>query len=118
MSRPPDRSQLKEIFRRFEFRGLLGRIDTLDDALPAAERPKAESQAVAWREGELPIVRGQVGLAAGVRPHRRSPRASEVVVAPAPSYKLLQGVGASLAVHDAKAAARRRRPTTRSSPHT
>ena len=32
---PPDRSQLKEIFRRFEFRGLLSRVDTLDEALPA-----------------------------------------------------------------------------------
>ena len=33
---PPDRSQLKEIFRRFEFRNLLGRVDDLDEALPAA----------------------------------------------------------------------------------
>src|SRR3989440_8733968 len=32
---PPDRSQLKEIFRRFEFRGLLSRLDTLDEALPS-----------------------------------------------------------------------------------
>ena len=39
-SQPPDRSELKEIFRRFEFRGLLGRVDTLDEALPAAERPR------------------------------------------------------------------------------
>ena len=36
---PPDRSQLKEIFRRFEFRGLLGRVDTLDDG--AARRADA-----------------------------------------------------------------------------
>ena len=51
---PPDRSELKEIFRRFEFRGLLGRIDTLDEALPAADRPQAAtSEAVPWREGEL-----------------------------------------------------------------
>ena len=102
VSRPPDRSQLKEIFRRFEFRGLLGRIDTLDDALPAAERPKAESQSVDWREGELPSVRSQVGLA--LESGRIAiATGEEVVVAPAPSYKLLQGVGASLAVHDAKA---------------
>src|SRR5436305_8353519 len=33
---PPDRSQLKEMFRRYEFRGLLGRVDELDTALPAA----------------------------------------------------------------------------------
>ena len=33
---PPDRSQLKEMFRRFEFRNLLHRVDELDVALPAA----------------------------------------------------------------------------------
>ena len=32
---PPDRSQLKEIFRKFEFRALLNRLDELDEALPA-----------------------------------------------------------------------------------
>jgi DNA polymerase-1 len=37
---PPDRSQLREMFRRFEFRNLLNRIDLLDEAVPAAERPK------------------------------------------------------------------------------
>ena len=39
---PPDRSTLKEIFRRFEFRGLLSRVDTLDAALPAAEPLEAD----------------------------------------------------------------------------
>ena len=34
VSSPPDRSALKEIFRRFEFRGLLSRVDTLDEAHP------------------------------------------------------------------------------------
>jgi DNA polymerase-1 len=63
VSRPPDRSQLKEIFRRFEFRGLLGRVDTLDEALPAAERPEVEAQTVSWREGELPRAKGQVAVA-------------------------------------------------------
>ena len=29
---PPDRAELKEIFRRFEFRALLNRVDELDDA--------------------------------------------------------------------------------------
>jgi DNA polymerase-1 len=55
---PPDRSQLKEMFRRFEFRGLLSRIDSLDEALPAAERPAVEGVPVAWREGELPAADG------------------------------------------------------------
>ncbi|HEV8251634.1 MAG TPA: 5'-3' exonuclease H3TH domain-containing protein, partial [Gaiellaceae bacterium] len=38
---PPDRSTLREIFRRFEFRNLIGRVDELDAAVPAAG-PKVE----------------------------------------------------------------------------
>jgi DNA polymerase-1 len=60
---PPDRSQLREIFRRFEFRGLLSRVDTLDEALPAAAPAPVEGTTVAWRAGDLPVVRGRVGLA-------------------------------------------------------
>ena len=37
---PPDRSQLREMFRRFEFRNLLGRVDELDEAVPARERDR------------------------------------------------------------------------------
>ena len=54
---PPDRSELKEIFRRFEFRGLLSRVDTLDEALPAAERV---------------VDRDRVGALARGRPQRSS----------------------------------------------
>src|SRR6266576_3576333 len=60
---PPDRSELREMFRRFEFRNLLNRVDELDEAVPARERIVAGT-AVAWREGELPQqVAGRVGLA-------------------------------------------------------
>jgi len=59
---PPDRSRLHEIFRRFEFRNLLNRVDELDAALPAAERIVVGTE-VPWREGELPAVRGRAGLA-------------------------------------------------------
>jgi DNA polymerase I len=60
---PPDRSQLREMFRRFEFRNLLNRVDELDEAVPALERIVAGT-GVAWREGELPQrVTGRVGLA-------------------------------------------------------
>jgi DNA polymerase I len=60
---PPDRSQLREMFRRFEFRNLLNRIDELDAAVPARERIVAGTS-VAWREGELPEkIAGRVGLA-------------------------------------------------------
>src|SRR5438477_393524 len=60
---PPDRSELREMFRKFEFRNLLNRIDDLDEAVPALERIVAGTS-VAWREGELPQnVTGRVGLA-------------------------------------------------------
>ena len=101
--RPPDRSALKEMFRRYEFRGLLNRIDTLDEALPAAERPRAETQSVRWREGELPKLDGRVGLAADVDRIAVATDAGEVVVAMRPSGKLTPGRGARVAAYDAKA---------------
>ncbi len=63
VSGAPDRSQLKEMFRRFEFRNLLNRVDELDEAVPAQEREKLEGQAVGWSEGALPAIRGTVGVA-------------------------------------------------------
>jgi DNA polymerase-1 len=59
---PPDRSQLHEMFRRFEFRALLNRVDELDAALPAASRP-LEGQPVEWVEGEIGKVKGRVAIA-------------------------------------------------------
>jgi DNA polymerase-1 len=60
---PPDRGQLKEMFRRFEFRNLLGRVDELDAAVPA--RPmRVEGTEVEWREGTLEGLRlARIGLA-------------------------------------------------------
>src|SRR5436309_2579433 len=51
---PPDRSELREMFRRFEFRNLLNRIDLLEEAIPAAEKPRAPGTTVDWREADLP----------------------------------------------------------------
>jgi DNA polymerase-1 len=102
VSRPPDRSKLKEIFRRFEFRGLLSRVDTLDEALPAAELPKAETQSVTWREGELPKLEGRIGLAVDDGRVAVATEAGEVIVAPRPNGKLPVGPKAKLAVYDAK----------------
>src|SRR5205807_7762064 len=60
----PDRTQLKEMFRRFEFRNLLNRVDLLDEALPAAAPARVDATEVAWREGSFPEqVRGRVALA-------------------------------------------------------
>jgi DNA polymerase I len=60
---PPDRSQLKEMFRQFEFRNLLQRVDVIDEALPAAPM-KVEGVQVPWREGELPSGPEPVAVAA------------------------------------------------------
>jgi len=94
---PPDRSQLKEIFRRFEFRGLLNRVDELDAAVPSAPLEVTGIE-VPWREGELDL-RGVVGYAAdGDRAAVAT--GDEVVVGPRPTGDLRD---AELVVHDAKA---------------
>src|SRR6267378_6471350 len=59
---PPDRSELREMFRRFEFRNLLGRVDILDEAVPA-QPMRVQGTQVEWREGTLPEVRGRASLA-------------------------------------------------------
>jgi DNA polymerase-1 len=59
---PPDRSELREMFRRFEFRNLLGRVDILDEAVPA-QAIRMPGTEVAWREGEFPEVTGRAALA-------------------------------------------------------
>ncbi len=59
---PPDRSRLKEMFRQYEFRNLLQRVDVIDEALPAAPM-KLEGVAVPWREGEVSPPSGEAGIA-------------------------------------------------------
>jgi DNA polymerase-1 len=94
---PPDRSQLREIFRRFEFRNLLQRIDLLDEAVPAAVPRAVVGTEMPWRDGTLPATpAGLVGFAAD---EGRGALATgdEVVLAPRP--KRIDG---ELVVHDAK----------------
>jgi len=100
---PPDRSQLAEMFRRFEFRNLLNRVDELEEALPSAAPAAVDGVVVPWREGELPwvegtVLEGMVGFASdGARVAVAT--GAEVVVAPKPSNKVLLG---GIVVHDAK----------------
>src|SRR5262245_6120467 len=101
---PPDRSQLAEMFRRFEFRALPQRVDQLDEALPAASPKPVEGDALPWREAEDPsntVLQGRtVGLA--VDENRMAIATDEeVVVGPRPSNTVLQGFSA--VAHDAKA---------------
>src|SRR5262245_42226412 len=91
---PPDRAQLKEIFRRFEFRALLNRVDELDAAVPSAPL-KVTGIEVPWREGELDF-RGVVGYGAdGDRAAVAD--GDEVVIGPRPAK-----VEGDVVVHDAK----------------
>jgi DNA polymerase-1 len=107
VSAPPDRSALKEIFRRFEFRGLLSRVDTLDEALPAATPVVSETESVAWREGapeELVLGRqsGLVGVA-WVDGRLAAATGGEVVVCDVGRSEVRRFVEpTSVATHDAK----------------
>jgi DNA polymerase-1 len=97
---PPDRAQLRETFRQFEFRALLGRVEELDEAVPARERIGAPGTAVSWREapsnsllqaGELLGIAaddGRIAVANG----------EEVVIAPRPEQ-----LSGEFVAHDAKA---------------
>src|SRR5438309_2414101 len=95
---PPDRSQLKEIFRRFEFRGLLSRLDTLDEALPSASL-EVSGVTVPWREGDPGKPNGRIGLAAA-NGRIAVATGDEVVVTQAPLDNFRE---AEIVVHDAKA---------------
>ena len=117
-ARAPDRSQLREMFRRYEFRGLLNRIDDLEDADPAAApAPVAAPRAVA---------RGRA--AAGARPGGARGR-GRPLRARAGGRRRRRAVGrgraaclrdAELVAHDFKSLPRltMRPSTTRSSPPT
>jgi DNA polymerase-1 len=100
---PPDRSQLKEIFRRFEFRNLLGRVDDLDEALPAAP-VEVSGVDVDWREGELEPVVGPAALAVEGDRFALAREGEEVVVGPWAPELSARLRDAALVVHDAKAA--------------
>src|SRR5262249_50285675 len=92
---PPDRSELREMFRRFEFRNLLNRIDLLDEAVPAAERPKIVGTQVEWREGIIVVSEGD-GYA--VLLDRAAAASDDGVVIGAPPSRVDERVIA----HDAK----------------
>jgi DNA polymerase I len=97
---PPDRSQLREMFRRFEFRALLGRVDELDEAVPARERIHPVGAEIHWHEEpscNLQLDAEAVGVAADDgRVALAFP--DEVVVAPRP-----ERLNGELVAHDAKA---------------
>ncbi len=96
---PPDRSRLKEMFRQYEFRNLLQRVDVIDEALPAAPM-KLEGVAVPWREAEVSPPSGEAGIA--VEDGRVALAQAEVVVAAWTPETASALRGADLVAHDAK----------------
>jgi DNA polymerase I len=97
---PPDRSRLKEMFRQYEFRNLLQRVDVIDEALPAAPM-RVEGVQVPWREGRIAAPEGEAGIA--VEDGRIALDAGrEVVVAAWSSDLCAQLRAAPLIAHDAK----------------
>jgi DNA polymerase-1 len=82
---PPDRSELREMFRRFEFRNLLNRVDDLDEAVPARERIVAGT-AVPWQAvDELPALSGPLSVAVKDDRVAVAREGQPVLVAPLPS---------------------------------
>jgi DNA polymerase-1 len=100
---PPDRSQLKEIFRRFEFRNLLRRVDELDEALPAAPA-EVTGVDVPWAEGELPAVAGRVAIEIEGDRFALAREGEPVLVGQWEPALVARVRDAELVVHDAKRA--------------
>ncbi len=109
---PPDRSRLREMFRRFEFRNLLQRVDLLEAAVPAAAPQAVEGVEMPWRDGDPSNTVLQDSVAGFAADENRAAMATdgEVVVGPRPSNTVLQGL--ELVVHDAKALRVRARDDT------
>jgi DNA polymerase-1 len=87
------------MFRQYEFRNLLQRVDVIDEALPAAPM-KLEGVAVPWREGNVSPAAGEVGIA--VEDGRVALAQEEVVVAAWTQETASALREADLVAHDAK----------------
>ena len=101
--RPPDRSRLKEMFRQYEFRNLLQRIDLLDEAVPSAPL-RLEGVSVPWREAELTDVRGKAVISVEGERFAVALEDEEEVAIGEWSVELIPALrAASLVAHDFKA---------------
>jgi DNA polymerase-1 len=92
---PPDRSGMKELFRKLEFRNLLHRVDELDAAVPGAPQVPSERADVGWREAstaDLAALPHEVALAENGERSAVAPGGGEgeVLVLDAPASAVAQ----------------------------
>ncbi|HET6848234.1 MAG TPA: DNA polymerase I [Gaiellales bacterium] len=86
LAEQPDRSTMKELFRKLEFRALLKRVDELEEVIPAAPGAPLERTDMAWREGTVDEIAGlPYELAVSISDDRAAvaSEARDVLVVPA-----------------------------------
>jgi DNA polymerase I len=93
---PPDRSSMKELFRRLEFRALLKRIDELEEVIPSAPGVPVERAELGWREAttaEIASLPHEIGLAISGGRAAIAPPAGDVLVVDAPPSAVVAALG-------------------------
>ena len=93
---PPDRSSMKELFRRLEFRALLKRIDELEEVIPSAPGGPVERAELSWREDTTAAIASlphEVGLAMAGGRAAIAPAAGDVLVVDAPPSEVVAALG-------------------------
>ncbi|MDX6521126.1 MAG: polymerase [Gaiellales bacterium] len=93
---PPDRSGIKELFRRLEFRALLKRVDELDEAIPSAPGAPAERTEVSWREAratDIASLPHELGVAMADGRAALAPAAGDVLVVEIGGAELVSALG-------------------------
>ncbi|MDX6593786.1 MAG: polymerase [Gaiellales bacterium] len=95
VAEPPDRSSMRELFRKLEFRALLRRVDELEEFIPAAPGAPAERTELSWREGttgDIGSLRGEVGVAVGGGRAAVAAQDGDVVVVSATDEQLVSAL--------------------------
>jgi DNA polymerase-1 len=92
---PPDRSTMKELFRKLELRAILKRLDELEDAVPGAPAEVLEGVELEWREGTLADVRAlpaDVALTAAGGRAALTADGAEVIVVEASTTQVVEAL--------------------------
>ncbi len=95
LAAPPDRSSMKELFRKLELRAILKRLDELEDAVPGAPAEVLEGVELQWREGSLADLRAlapDVALAVGGGRAAVTADGAEVIVVEAETTRVVEAL--------------------------